>query len=46
MDSRLARRGGVRRISWMIYEEIRVVLKERLREVPPSLPALLVGCAK
>ncbi|KAI0860665.1 histone-fold-containing protein [Xylaria cubensis] len=30
---RLARRGGVKRISATIYEEIRSVLKQRLREI-------------
>lgn len=33
ISSRLARRGGVYRIKKEIYDEIRVVLKERLSEV-------------
>ena len=31
--SRLARRGGVKRISATIYEEVRVALKTRLHDV-------------
>jgi hypothetical protein len=37
--SRLARRGGVRRISAMIYDDVRSVIKIRLREV-----GLIPGC--
>ena len=31
--SRLARRGGVKRLSAMIYDDVRVALKERLTDV-------------
>lgn len=31
--SRLARRGGVKRISAMVYDETRAALKARLKEV-------------
>ncbi|KAL4937417.1 hypothetical protein BDV06DRAFT_226974 [Aspergillus oleicola] len=46
---RLARRGGVYRMKKEIYNEIRVVLKERLTEVRTLIPHLLssltcMGC--
>lgn len=45
-NSRLARRGGVKRISGAIYEDVRAVLKKRLTDVSTaSLPLTFIADA-
>lgn len=43
MSSRLARRGGVKRISATIYPEIRAAIKQRLKKVGFEVCQKLLG---